>query len=92
MEIFNFYIIIIVSGLPVPEEKPKMLNLGKSLSCRVCGKDFQNEHRLKQHEKLHTKRSGKTHPCNICGKFFSTPGYLETHMRLHTGMKLYLKY
>lgn len=62
----------------------------KTLSCRVCLKQFATDHELSEHRK-NVKHSElvRNHPCSICGKLFASNNDLLRHMRTHTREKPY---
>ncbi|KAL3836168.1 hypothetical protein ACJMK2_021610 [Sinanodonta woodiana] len=52
--------------------------------CRICGKVFYLNARLKEHMLIHT---GEPHSCSVCERKFLKKSSLKQHMKYHTGNK-----
>ncbi|XP_073453538.1 uncharacterized protein [Aquarana catesbeiana] len=52
-----------------------------SFSCSECGKDFNGNHALVNHQRTHTNE--RPFPCPDCGKCFKVKFCLERHAKLH---------
>ncbi|KAJ9588177.1 hypothetical protein L9F63_018441, partial [Diploptera punctata] len=57
----------------------------KPNTCNKCGKVFETEDELHDHEEVHSET--QSFPCILCGKTFLKKKYFEIHMRHHTGNK-----
>ena len=55
----------------------------KSYNCTYCDETFFQTHKLKTHEKIHT-RPIKPFPCTQCYKSFKQLWYLKEHQQKHT--------
>ena len=54
------------------------------LSCKFCGKEFDEIPALKTHEEdFHSKK--KSYSCNHCDKKFAERGSFKIHERIHSG-------
>ncbi|PIO24020.1 hypothetical protein AB205_0036840, partial [Aquarana catesbeiana] len=78
---------------PSDSEQPRTVRDGagvqdeKKFPCPECGKSFNSELRLTEHQKYHTAE--KLHFCSECGKCFLQKSTLVIHYRSHTGEKPY---
>ena len=88
-----------LSTVDVTEQKePMKLNQGEKSStackyneirfiCKVCGKGFHWQSKLKKHNTLHTGE--KNFPCQYCGRRFRGSGHRTSHEKIHIGIKKY---
>ncbi|KAL3862065.1 hypothetical protein ACJMK2_008060 [Sinanodonta woodiana] len=53
--------------------------------CRICGKEFYLNSRLKEHVLIHTGE--RPHSCSVCDRKFLKKSSLKQHMQYHTGNK-----
>ena len=59
----------------------------KLYQCKVCGKKFLDNSKLRRHSLVHSGE--KPFRCDICNKKFSLDFNLRTHLRIHSGEKPY---
>lgn len=57
----------------------------KNVLCKICGKQFFDNHGLKRHMATHAKE--RPFFCKVCSKRFNWKSNLDVHVRIHTGEK-----
>lgn len=55
-----------------------ILNLKRYISCKICGRTFENVKKMKSHEKSHRIKE-----CQLCDKMFVTQKHYDVHMQRH---------
>jgi len=53
----------------------------KKYKCKTCGKAFQRNYYLLEHERIHS--GVKPFVCNICGKASTTKSNHRAHIKIH---------
>ncbi|KAJ8971398.1 hypothetical protein NQ314_000731 [Rhamnusium bicolor] len=59
----------------------------EQLSCKLCGKQYQNVSRLKMHLKIHVQRF----PCQFCPLTFASNRNCKRHELIHDGMENFFR-
>ncbi|XP_058867166.1 zinc finger and BTB domain-containing protein 16-like [Acipenser ruthenus] len=65
------------------DQDRKHQSLGKTFSCEICGKEFQDGLRLQMHAAMHSGSEGPQF-CPLCRKRFDSQGALTEHIAHHT--------